>query len=77
MRKSPTWIPEPIFTSSIRIGCGTCHFACPARPERAISVSGLGRRRIADKPSKDLFGGAPPTPEAPSGGPSNGSGFPF
>jgi ferredoxin len=82
MVEAPTGIPEPLFTSSICIGCGACHFACPARPERAISVSGLALHRIADKPSKDLFGGPRPKSEAPSGGPSGGrpsggSDFPF
>jgi polyferredoxin len=36
-----TGLPEPVFTSSICIGCGACHHACPVRPDRAISVSGL------------------------------------
>jgi polyferredoxin len=73
MIEAPTGIPEPFFTSSICIGCGACHYACPARPERAISVSGLALHRVADRPSKDLFGGARPKSEPPAGG----SDFPF
>lgn len=50
-----TGLPEPLFTSSICIGCGACHHACPVRPERAISVSGLAAQSLADAPSPHLF----------------------
>jgi ferredoxin len=50
-----TGLPEPLFTSAICIGCGACHHACPAKPERAISVSGLAVHEIAERPSPSLF----------------------
>ena len=54
-----TGLPEPIFTSSICIGCGACHHACPVRPARAISVSGLAVHALADSPSPELFDTSP------------------
>jgi ferredoxin len=54
-----TGLPEPVFTSSICIGCGACHHACPVRPDRAISVSGLLVHAVADSPSPDLFDTSP------------------
>lgn len=50
-----TGLPEPVFTSSICIGCGACHHACPVRPEQAIRVAGLRVHTVAKKPSPDLF----------------------
>jgi ferredoxin len=76
MVDAPTGIPEPIFNSSICIGCGACHFACPARPERAISVSGLAVQGIAERPSLDLFGGKPSESGEGADEPS-GEDFPF
>jgi ferredoxin len=70
-----TGLPEPVFTSSICIGCGACHHACPAKPERAISVSGLAVHATAERPSPALFesedGGAARTPGV------GAEGFPF
>jgi polyferredoxin len=70
-----TGLPEPVFTSSICIGCGACHHACPAKPERAISVSGLAVHETAERPSPALFesedGGAARTPGV------GAEGFPF
>ena len=54
-----TGLPEPSFTSSICIGCGACHHACPVRPARAISVSGLVVHTLADSPSPELFSTSP------------------
>ena len=51
-----TGLPEPVFTSSICIGCGACHHACPVEPEKAITVSGLAAQGISEKPSSTLFG---------------------
>jgi ferredoxin len=48
-------LPEPVFTSSICIGCGACHHACPVKPQKAITVSGLPVHEIAQKPSDSLF----------------------
>jgi ferredoxin len=75
-----TGLPEPVFTSSICIGCGACHHACPVRPERAISVSGLAVQSVADKPSEGLFDA--PGSSSGSGTPVSGDGggaeaFPF
>ncbi len=74
-----TGLPEPVFTSDICIGCGACHHACPVKPRKAISVSGLAVHRTALKPSLDLFaepplGGAKDGDAAPEGGTSD---FPF
>jgi ferredoxin len=66
-----TDLPEPVFTSSICIGCGACHHACPVRPDRAITVSGLEVQTLADSPSPDLFDAQP---TASSG---SGDAFPF
>jgi ferredoxin len=75
MAVGETGLPEPVFTESICIGCGACHHACPAKPERAISVSGLAVHEIAERPSPALFesegGGAAQTPN------SGSEGFPF
>jgi hypothetical protein len=54
-----TGLPEPVFSSSICIGCGACHHACPVRPERAISVSGIAVQAVAKKPSPTLFDASP------------------
>jgi len=59
MAVGDTGLPEPVFTSSICIGCGACHHACPVRPDRAISVSGLLVHAVADSPSPDLFDTSP------------------
>jgi ferredoxin len=59
MAVGATGLPEPSFESSICIGCGACHHACPVRPDRAISVSGLAVHAVADLPSPDLFGASP------------------
>jgi ferredoxin len=48
-------LPEPVFTSSICIGCGACHHACPVKPQKAITVSGLPVHEVAQKPSDSLF----------------------
>lgn len=48
-------LPEPVFHEDICIGCGACHYACPVRPQRAITVSGLAVHRLAQAPAKDLF----------------------
>ena len=55
MVEVPSGLPEPIFTSSICIGCGACHNACPVKPKRAITVEGLDVHRKAEAPTKDLF----------------------
>jgi ferredoxin len=52
-----TGLPEPVFSSDICIGCGACHHACPAVPEKAITVAGLAVHGTAKKPALDLFGG--------------------
>jgi polyferredoxin len=65
-------LPEPVFSSSICIGCGACHHACPVKPQKAITVSGLAVHEVAQKPSDSLFG-IPSPPAA-----IDGSGlFPF
>jgi len=74
-----TGLPEPVFTSDICIGCGACHHACPVKPLKAISVSGLAVHRTALKPSLDLFaeppfGGSKDGDAAPEGGIAD---FPF
>jgi ferredoxin len=79
MVPSSTGIPEPVFTSSICIGCGACHHACPVRPERAITVTGLAVHETAEEPTAVTPGepaaAAPPPPEA---APATGEdGFPF
>jgi ferredoxin len=74
-----TGLPEPVFTSSICIGCGACHHACPVRPDRAISVSGIAVHTVADTPSPNLFD-ATPKPASKSGTPGASAGtdaFPF
>jgi polyferredoxin len=79
MIDAPTGIPEPLFTSSICIGCGACHYACPAKPDRAISVAGLAVHQAAAKPSVDLFGS--PAKDVSTRGKSapdsGGADFPF
>jgi ferredoxin len=78
-----TGLPEPVFTSSICIGCGACHHACPVRPDRAISVSGIDVHTVADTPSPDLFDSTPkPATKAGASGTSTGASadadaFPF
>jgi polyferredoxin len=74
-----TGLPEPVFTSAICIGCGACHHACPVRPDRAISVSGIAVHTVADIPSPDLFDAAPkPALKAgPPGAPTGADAFPF
>jgi ferredoxin len=54
-----TGLPEPVFTSSICIGCGACHYACPVHPLQAISVTGLSVQTIAEQPSLNLFDTTP------------------
>jgi ferredoxin len=68
-----TGLPEPVFTSSICIGCGACHHACPVRPDRAISVSGLALQAVAERPSESLFD---PGPSASGRGATEGSSAP-
>jgi ferredoxin len=74
MVEAPTGIPEPVFTTSICIGCGACHYACPVLPIKAITVSGLAVHRTADLPPKRSAEAAGPG-EAPAG--ERGSDFPF
>jgi ferredoxin len=62
----------PVFSSDICIGCGACHHICPAAPEKAIRVEGLGTQTVAKKPADDLFG----APEQDKPG-SGSEGFPF
>jgi len=74
-----TGLPEPVFTSSICIGCGACHHACPVRPDRAITVSGLALQTVAERPSPTLFdtpanGSEPRAAKAP---PAADDSFPF
>jgi len=54
-----TGLPEPVFTSSICIGCGACHHACPVHPLQAISVTGLPVQALAEQPSPNLFDTTP------------------
>jgi ferredoxin len=73
-------LPEPVFTSSICIGCGACHHACPVRPDRAISVSGLAVQALAEPPSTKLFDQGPSVPAAGGAGTAKGAvkdAFPF
>jgi ferredoxin len=82
MIDAPTGIPEPVFTSSVCIGCGACHYACPARPKRAISVAGLRVHALAAKPTRELLGAPGPAsrlvqPGQPSGAWGDAGDFPF
>lgn len=76
-----TGLPEPVFTSSICIGCGACHHACPVRPDRAISVSGLEVQGLAQAPSPSLFDNQQDKPPVSAGKASMdekaGNEFPF
>lgn len=60
-----TGLPEPVFDSSICIGCGACHHACPVEPDKAITVAGLAEHRTAETPSKTLFDATPAGPGEP------------
>jgi ferredoxin len=74
-----TGLPEPVFSSDICIGCGACHHACPAQPEKAITVAGLAVHQTAKKPALDLFGATPEsgTPNGDAGKNSGAGDFPF
>lgn len=75
MVKGASGLPEPVFSTSICIGCGACHHACPVKPKKAITVSGLAVHEVAEKPSERLFD--PPDPPG-SPVPTHDSGlFPF
>jgi ferredoxin len=79
MIDSATGIPEPLFTTSICIGCGACHHACPVRPARAITVAGLPLHALASKPTPALLGESEPGPSAAGSGgaPAPATDFPF
>lgn len=57
---------RPHVNEDLCIGCGACEFACPVRPERAISVGGSPIQTLA----------APAKSEAPAPQPDNNE-FPF
>ncbi|HOJ98912.1 MAG TPA: 4Fe-4S binding protein [Termitinemataceae bacterium] len=48
-----TGLPEPVFSSSICIGCGACHHVCPAEP-KAITVAGLREHTLAEEAHPQL-----------------------
>jgi len=71
MVDAPTGIPEPVFDSSICVGCGACHHICPVPGKAAISVAGMQVHQTALEPGADLH-------DDKFSGPSYGSeGFPF
>lgn len=39
----------PKVNAKLCIGCGACEHACPVRPDRAITVSGIMEHEVADK----------------------------
>lgn len=76
MVEGQTGLPEPVFESSICIGCGACHHICPVPHKRAISVVGLAVHETAAKPPA----GQPssPGPSNPARGENDGTEeFPF
>lgn len=71
-----TGLPEPVFSSSICIGCGACHHVCPPEP-KAITVSGLTEHALAEEAHPHLEspeGEAGPAGNNQSPGPED---FPF
>ncbi len=56
----------PQLNAELCIGCGACEFACPSKPEKAITVAGRRQHGWAKRPREK---------KAPD--PRRGSGFPF
>lgn len=64
----------PRVNDHLCIGCGACQFACPVKPDKAITVAGLQEHGRARRPESRP---APPQVDKPAPGTANGGDFPF
>jgi ferredoxin len=79
MVEGSTGLPEPVFESSICVGCGACHHICPVPGKRAISVAGLAVHETASKPPEGKARPGEAAGGASDGGDQSGDAgaFPF